>query len=335
MEIRAALGQHFVGFNTGRWDYINSVSDAMAWDPDFVNPNIDAITMTYGYMRNYEDRVRRAVQHARPARPVRALAGRHGAEHSGRLRGRRRERHEARVGRRRARAARGRQRQVGRALEDGAHRPAGVGAGRRGQPARTRVPAAHLHAGRRRRADPARAGAAHRPRRARSAERRPAVRQRLRAGLAGGRAQAGRLLRQRRRALPDGRHGDRRDPPQHPLGVAAQGRAASPTTTPRPASRPATASTRRCSRGCSPRSTRSCATPATATSTTTRRRRRCRSRARSSTTYVTDGVKLPWYIDLLNINLDNRDLATARTRIQTYIEAFERDGTRITENLDF
>ncbi len=61
MEIRAALGHHFVGFNTGRWDYINSVSDAMAWDPEFVNPNIDAITMTYGYMRIYEDRVRRAV----------------------------------------------------------------------------------------------------------------------------------------------------------------------------------------------------------------------------------------------------------------------------------
>jgi malate synthase len=61
MEIRAALGPHFVGFNTGRWDYINSVSDAMAWDPAFVNPNIDAITMTYGYMRIYEDRVRRAV----------------------------------------------------------------------------------------------------------------------------------------------------------------------------------------------------------------------------------------------------------------------------------
>jgi malate synthase len=61
MEIRAALGAHFVGFNTGRWDYINSVADAMAWDPAFVNPNIDAITMTYGYMRHYEDRVRRAV----------------------------------------------------------------------------------------------------------------------------------------------------------------------------------------------------------------------------------------------------------------------------------
>ncbi len=61
MEIRAALSRHFVGFNTGRWDYINSVSDALSWDPQFINPNIDAITMTYGYMRNYEDRVRRAV----------------------------------------------------------------------------------------------------------------------------------------------------------------------------------------------------------------------------------------------------------------------------------
>jgi malate synthase len=60
MEIRAALGKHIVGFNTGRWDYINSVSDAMAWEQGFVNPNIDAITMTYGYMRIYEDRVRRA-----------------------------------------------------------------------------------------------------------------------------------------------------------------------------------------------------------------------------------------------------------------------------------
>src|SRR5438552_1360347 len=60
MEMRAALGKHFIGFNTGRWDYINSVSDAMAWDNDFINPNIDTITMTYGYMRVYEDRVRRA-----------------------------------------------------------------------------------------------------------------------------------------------------------------------------------------------------------------------------------------------------------------------------------
>ncbi|MCW3109065.1 MAG: Isocitrate lyase [Segetibacter sp.] len=61
MEIRAALGVHFVGYNTGRWDYINSVADAMAWDTTFINPDIEAITMTYGYMRNYEDRVRRTV----------------------------------------------------------------------------------------------------------------------------------------------------------------------------------------------------------------------------------------------------------------------------------
>ncbi|MDA1009972.1 MAG: malate synthase [Chloroflexi bacterium] len=61
MEIRAVLGRRFVGFNTGRWDYINSVSDAMAGDLAFANPNIQAVAMTYGYMRHYEDRVRRAV----------------------------------------------------------------------------------------------------------------------------------------------------------------------------------------------------------------------------------------------------------------------------------
>jgi malate synthase len=61
MEIRAALGKHFVGYNTGRWDYINSVSDAMAWDNTFINPDIEAVVMTYGYMRHYENRVRCAV----------------------------------------------------------------------------------------------------------------------------------------------------------------------------------------------------------------------------------------------------------------------------------
>src|SRR5436309_2740496 len=52
-------------------------------------------------------------------------------------------------------------------------------------------------------------------------------------------------------------------------------------------------------------------------------------------TYVTNRAKLPWYIDLLNLNLNNHDLANARSRIRSYIEAFEQDGTRITENLDF
>ena len=86
MEIRAALGTHFIGFNTGRWDYINSVSDAMAWAPEFRNPNIDAIVMTYGYMRTYEHRVRCAVATPRPQRPSCALAGRNGAKHPGRHR---------------------------------------------------------------------------------------------------------------------------------------------------------------------------------------------------------------------------------------------------------
>ena len=109
-------------------------------------PNIDAITMTYGYMRIYEDRVRRAVntpdlkgQFAlwqggmEPNIPVGSEAGVD-------------RRHEARDRRRRARAARRRQRQVGRPLEDGPHRPAGLGEGRRRQSARAVVSAAHLHA---------------------------------------------------------------------------------------------------------------------------------------------------------------------------------------------
>ena len=71
MEIRRrALGEHCVGFNTGRWDYIDGVADALAWNPDFINPNIDAVTMTYGYMRNYEDRVRRAVNTPDEAGPL-------------------------------------------------------------------------------------------------------------------------------------------------------------------------------------------------------------------------------------------------------------------------
>ena len=48
-----------------------------------------------------------------------------------------------------------------------------------------------------------------------------------------------------------------------------------------------------------------------------------------------DEVKLPWYIDLLNINLENNDLAEAKRRIRMLAEAFHKDGTRITENPDF
>jgi malate synthase len=52
-------------------------------------------------------------------------------------------------------------------------------------------------------------------------------------------------------------------------------------------------------------------------------------------TYISNPVKLPWYIDLLNLNLNNHDLATARSRIRAYIAAFEKDAMRITENPDF
>jgi malate synthase len=41
-------------------------------------------------------------------------------------------------------------------------------------------------------------------------------------------------------------------------------------------------------------------------------------------TYVNNRVKLPWYIDLLNLNLNNHDLNKARTRISAFIEGFER-----------
>ena len=52
-------------------------------------------------------------------------------------------------------------------------------------------------------------------------------------------------------------------------------------------------------------------------------------------TYVNSPVKAPWYVDLLNVNLDNHDLEKARGRIAQYMEAFGKDGTRITRNLDF
>ena len=45
--------------------------------------------------------------------------------------------------------------------------------------------------------------------------------------------------------------------------------------------------------------------------------------------------KPPWYIDFLNLNLDNHDLPTARSRIRGYLEAFDRDGTRLTGPADF
>jgi len=52
-------------------------------------------------------------------------------------------------------------------------------------------------------------------------------------------------------------------------------------------------------------------------------------------TYVMNDVKLPWYIDLLNVNLNSTDLNESKRRIRLLADAFRKDGTRITENLDF
>jgi malate synthase len=51
--------------------------------------------------------------------------------------------------------------------------------------------------------------------------------------------------------------------------------------------------------------------------------------------YVNSPVKAPWYVDLLNLNLGVERLAEAEKRIATFLETFGKDGTRITENLDF
>ncbi len=48
-----------------------------------------------------------------------------------------------------------------------------------------------------------------------------------------------------------------------------------------------------------------------------------------------EAIKLPWYIDLLNINLENLDLTEAKRRIRLLADTFRKDGRRITENLDF
>ena len=225
LEIRAALGRHFVGFNTGRWDYINSVSDALHGDPAFTNPNIDAITMTYAYMRAYEDRVRRAVntpdaggrfalwQGGMEAQiPVGSPAGVETAMGKA-VAGAEREQREGASGKwvahwkmvhivRPVWERAGEDNQLGRAFPPLTHTPEDAAALVALEPA---------------------------PRTVRGA------RDLLSVGLQYGNAflrgfQAAALkpadcVRRRRRPVPDGGHGDRRDPAVDPVGVAPQGRA--------------------------------------------------------------------------------------------------------------
>jgi malate synthase len=52
-------------------------------------------------------------------------------------------------------------------------------------------------------------------------------------------------------------------------------------------------------------------------------------------TYVFSDTKIPWYIDLLNINLNNHSAKISKDRIELYMNEFKKNGNRITENLDF
>ena len=334
MEIRAALGRHFVGFNTGRWDYINSVADAMAWDPGFVNPNIDAIGMTYGYMRNYEDRVRRAVN--TPDRNGRCVLWQGGMEPNipvGSAAG-------VAASMRRAKAGGEREQLAGASGKWVAHwkmvhivRPVWEEAGADNQLEREFPPLTYTEED----ADglvllePA-------PRTVRGA------RDLLSVAL-----QYGNAFEQGFQAaalkpadffgnddvlylMEDMATGEIRVSILWEwLHKGAQLNEDDPET------------------GAKAGDTFDAALFARLLDEEYEKLLAARDRdvhddSKATTlpiareivaTYVTNRGKLPWYIDLLNLNLNNHKLATARSRIRAYIEAFERDGTRITENLDF
>jgi malate synthase len=324
MEIRAALGPHFVGYNTGRWDYINSVSDAMAWDPAFVNPNIDAIVMTYGYMRTYEDRVRRAVntpdQEGRcalwqggmePNIPVGSEAG-------------------VAASMRRAVAGAEREEREGASGKWVAHwkmvhivRPVWEKVGRPNQLGRTFPPLSYTasDADGLLQLEPA-------PRTVRGA--RDLLSVALQYGNAFGQGMQAAALKPADffgnddvlYLMEDMATGEIR------LSILWEWLHKEARLTEGPFSAELferlleeeyaklLAAGNRDVHDNSKQTTLPIA----------------REIVRA---YVTAPVKAPWYVDLLNINLDNHDLAKSRQRIAAYMEAFARDGTRITRNLDF
>ena len=51
--------------------------------------------------------------------------------------------------------------------------------------------------------------------------------------------------------------------------------------------------------------------------------------------YLFGDIKPPWYVDLLNLNLDNHDLNVGRPRISPYLDELAGSGNRLTANLDF
>jgi malate synthase len=334
MEIRAALGRHFVGFNTGRWDYINSVSDAMAWDPQFLNPNIDAITMTYSYMRNYEDRVRRAVNtpDARgrfalwqggmePNIPVGSESG-------------------VASGMARAKAGAEREQKAGASGKWVAHwkmvhivRPVWEAAGEDNQLGRAFPPLTYTQGD----ADglvllePA-------PRTVRGA--RDLLSVGLQYGNAFGRGFQAAALK------PADFFGD--DDVLYLMEDAATGEIRLSILW-EWLHKGARLTAGDAESGAREGDVFDAALFARLLFEEYEKLRGARNKdvhddSKETTlpiareiveTYVTSAVKAPWYIDLLNLNLDNTDLEEARRRIREYVESFAKDGTRITANLDF
>ena len=334
MEIRAALGRHFVGYNTGRWDYINSVADAMAWDRAFVNPNIDAIAMTYGYMRNYEDRVRRAVNTPdrnrnyalwqggmEPNIPVGSPAG-------------------VEASMRKAVAAAEREQRAGASGKWVAHwkmvhivRPVWERTGEVNQLGREFPPLTYTE-------DDSRAltELEDAPRTVRGA--RDLLSVALQYGNAFGQGMQAAALKPADSfgdddvlyLMEDMATGEIRlsilwewihkgatltaDDPE--LGLAAGERFTRATFERLLAEEydKLQAADNRDVHDDSKRTTLPIAHAI-------------------ADAYVLDGTKAPWYVDLLNLNLNNADLDEAHRRIRSYLDAFRRDGTRITENLDF
>jgi malate synthase len=334
MEIRAALAPHFVGFNTGRWDYINSVSDAMAWDPEFVNPNIDAITMTYGYMRVYEDRVRRAVN--TPDRNGRFALWQGGMEPNipvGSKAG-------VEAGMKKAVAGAEREQREGASGKWVAHwkmvhivRPVWEQAGAANQLGRAFPPLTYAadDAAALTRLEPA-------PRTVRGA--RDLLSVALQYGNAFGRGFQAAALK------PADFFGD--DDVLYLMEDMATGEirlsilwewlhkgarlsADDPETGARAGDRftPALLDRLLDEEHAKLRAARNRDVHDDSKATTLPIARAIVE------AYLRDEVKPPWYIDLLNLNLDNHDLATARERIARFLAAFARDGSRLTVNLDF
>jgi malate synthase len=333
MEIRAAFGRHFVGFNTGRWDYINSVADALAWDPAFIDPNIDQVTMTYGYMRNYEDRVRRACntpdqlgQFAlwqggmEPNIPVGSPAG-------------------VEAGMRRAVGGAEREQREGASGKWVAHwkmvhivRPVWERVGEANQMGRAFPPLTYTDddTAALTLLEPA-------PRTVRGA--RDLISVAMQYGNAFGQGLQAAALKPadffgnddvlylmedmatgeiRLSILWEWLHKGARLTDDDPVGVKAGDRFTAPLFS--QLLQEEYEKLRRASNRDVHDVSKNTTLPI----------------AREIVeTYVLDPVKLPWYIDLLNINLDNFDLGEAKRRIDLLRGAFHKDGTRITENLDF